>query len=227
MSSERRRMLSGAASSGLRPGEAGPFGNVVFYQNPLVYRNRQFRFQTKWNEVNSYKSSYGKTDGSTYFDDDDLKDVSVGGYRLPTKEECDYLISASRTGSEYNGVSGARYACVTTNVTYATSSNIKGFIFFPDDAIISGKALSVNSSTFTWITSAELDDLLEQGVLFFPLAGYYRYGWSNTNKSGYNWTSTKHSGGTYQYHLYLRQDGSMEVAYNFGLYYITNLVRNI
>lgn len=43
------------------------FGGLMLSPGPLIYRNGNFELLSKWNESNSYNSTYGVRNGSTYF----------------------------------------------------------------------------------------------------------------------------------------------------------------
>ena len=190
----------------------GNFGGYMFTPGPLVYENRAYRVQKTWNEVNSYRSVYGTTNGSTYFrfldigksfdsrgssfssssgSIDNANPMSFDEYDdwgIPTQSALKMLISTTRNGSTVNGNTKKHYSRITTNITYAGQSNMGGYLFFPDDEIITGKTLSVFDSytkAASNVSSDELNEYLNQGCIFLPFAGSYtgswRYGGSSCN----------------------------------------------
>lgn len=169
--------------------EAGPFNGTMFYNAPLIYRNGGFELQKKWNEVCSYNSKTGLTEGSTYFQCKQVSAITIyshgKAYVPPTSAQGSRLFNG-RNGCTYNGSSGALYSLVQTDISYGGSSNIKGVLFFPDDANISGPSLTLNNtSTTSSITEAWLKKLINKKCLFLPFCGrYYGGKWFDINTSG-------------------------------------------
>lgn len=186
-----RRSLFVSASS-----EVGPeciFDNTIFYKYPLVYDNNAFRFQTSWNECNSFNSKSGLTNGSTFFSYDQVKNINLDGYRIPTENEIDKLYSSSRIGGTYSSVSGAKYSHVQIGSNRAT-------IFFPDNCKIKGPALYINSNNYTTLSIEELASLTEQHIMCLGFNGYYNPNgswswlqWMGDNTTLEAWSSTYHS----------------------------------
>ena len=199
------------------------FGGLYFTPGPLVYNGADFQVQPYWDSVNSYGSKYGLTSGSTYFTfieigqrfdsrgssfSNSSGNINNGNplswqgknWRVPSIDEFLMLVGTggfygSRNGSTVNGNANKHYSKITTNITYASGTNIGGFIFFPDNQTITGRTLSNFDSTTnaaTGVTEAELDNYINQGCVFLPLSGEYHYskGWQYRNTAGYDWSST-------------------------------------
>ena len=201
----------------------GNFGGYNF-TNPLVYENGDFRVQRTWNEVNSYGSKKGAIKGSTYFNFIEIgqrfdsrgssfskssgninnaNPMLFDGYNdwhVPTQNALKTLIGAgsygiARNGSTVNGNAKKHYSRIKTNITYAGQSNMGGYLFFPDDEVITGKALSAFDSTTqaaSGVTGDELNEYLNQGCLFLPFSGYcYNDDWSSIDSYGCYWSATQ------------------------------------
>lgn len=146
------------------------FGGLMISPGPLVYRNNQFELQSSWNEVSSYSSVYGNTNGSTYFsfielgqrfdsrgssfstssgsinNGNPLSFSDYNDWRVPTIDEFKIILttsSATRPGSTVNGKTNKHYAfIITNNILYAGANYARGTLVFPDNKIIVGKNLS-------------------------------------------------------------------------------------
>ena len=194
--------------------ETGPFGTRKFYQYPLIYENGGFRLQTEWDEACSYGKKYGRTEGSTFFCQYDVKDVVIGNYRIATSDDFSVLkfmfnngvnaYSNNRVGSTYNGTPGALFSFVRIYRMNGIGG-IYGYIFFPDGCVINGVTLSYMNPNYSGadigqtspsinyniVTRDQLIELLAQGVLFMPFLGSYGYGygtsqgWQNIDVSGH------------------------------------------
>ena len=238
---DRIRMM---VASGGEIGETkvfhAPTGDIVFNQNPLIRRevDAELEFMETWYETSSattygiYQGGYNNYKGTNYFGWSISAAygglvygaITVGDYRLPTKTEFEYLYSNSRTGSTYNGISGAKWCGVETDVIYSYKyfSSTKtvtmcGIIFFPDNQVITGKTLTgVNNSTASdIITTSELNNLLKQGVLFMPGLGMYYpgSGWQGLGGSAYYWSSTNYDpDNTWYTNFYVKSGGRVSMG---------------
>ena len=221
MSSERRRELLAASGSSF-----GNFGGYMWAPGPLVYENGAYRIQEYWNEVNSYNSKYGATNGSTYFTFVDIgKRFSSQGsnfstssgkidnanpmsfdiyndWGVPTQRAYKLLIgidtdsgniNISRNGSTVNGNANKHFSFITTTITYAGGSNMKGHLFFPDNREITGKTLSGydNYTNTSGVTADELNEYIEQGCIFIPFSGNRQSRWNYRGSRGFYWTATQ------------------------------------
>lgn len=247
-------------------GNYGDFGGLNFTPGPLVYENGQFRVQETWNEVNSYNSKYGVTNGSTYFSFIDIgKQFDSRGssfdqysgdinnanpmsfdiytdWRVPTRDELKKLIGTgnkgiARNGSTVNGNTGKHYSRITTNIGYAGAYSIQGYIFFPDDKVITGRSLSRFDSTInaaTGVTSDELNEYLKQGCIFLPYCGHFKegMGWINSNRDSLRWSATYDPTNQYGAAYCLRSDDpvyteSMSLKTGFMIWLPVILCRQI
>ena len=157
----------------------GSFGGYMFTPGPLVYESNQFRVQTEWNEVNSYRSKSGKTNGSTYFslvnigqqfdsrgssydgssEINNANPMSFDGkndWIVPTESIFKKLIGTAsgykRNGSTVNGTANAHWARIAVS-NYAGQSTVSGILFFPDDENIVGKTLGTPDYQYDTVVS--------------------------------------------------------------------------
>ena len=208
------------------PEPPATIAGLVFAAGSLAYEGGQYVIKDNWN-YSSYNSAYGKTEGSTYFnfyelgqlfekadysdyDDGDIENNldPFGGWRLPTLEEWEKVVTTDasvREGSTVNGTPNAHWAFIRlTGVTFAGNTTPYGLLVFPDGKTITGKTLvgvdNVSNST-SGVTSAELNAYLEQGCLFLPCAGIY----DPVNDCWYdggNYRSNRESGDGGSYYLH-------------------------
>ena len=189
------------------PRVVGTFGGLEISAGPVAYEGGALVLKDDWN-YDSYGTEYGKTEGSTYFSfvnlgqlfDNASFNVNEGaiennldpcdGWRLPTGTEVNTIFttsSATREGSTVNGNINKHYARIQlTGVTHAGSDTPTGTLVFPDNEMITGKALSGmdNSTITTGFTLSELTDYLHQGCAFFPDMGIH-------NSSGDSWEESE------------------------------------
>ena len=255
MLGDRRRMMAPKSEF-----VYGNFGGYMFTPGPLVYEYGQFRVQGSWNEKNSRTSKYGVTEGSTYFNFiqlgqrfdsrgssfsnssgniDNSNPTSFDKYcdwKIPTRDALRKLIGTiygyTRTGATVNGYSKKHYCRISTNITYAGVSNMGGYLFFPDNQVITGRTLSYFDSTTlaaSNVTSEELNSFIKKGCLFFPLMGScYLGNWYNEGAAGFVWSNTQR----YNSNAYCIQfsDSSIDVDNTYNkpeAYFLTFLCRTI
>lgn len=186
------------------------FGDLVFASGPLYYGSNGYEIKDSWN-YSSYGTVYGKSNGSTFFSYIEMGDLfkksgfttsdgsilntldPLDGWRLPTKDEWDYMTGTARTGSSVNGASGKHYAFINFDHDGdGNTSNIYGVLLFPDGETITGASLSNldNTTTNANLTAAQVNDYLSQGCIFLPAEGYCQSGSFDGNNTyiGY-WSS--------------------------------------
>ena len=112
-----------------------------------------------------------------------------------------------------------------TPATYHTSS-VRGFILFPDNAIVAAPdGITINSldskKDDIEVTKAQLEYFTNQGCAFFPCAGYYddvaATPWGDIAVGGYYWSDTTYAADM-AYALAFTYDGSAENPYSFSTY---------
>ena len=196
-----------------KKGETGAFtgatgGSFVFSNHLLIRENGVIRLQSSWNEYCSYSENSGitRTGTTTYFissaETATGNSYVIGDYSAYTAQQGYYVFgnglgpNTGRTGSNYNGTTGWCYARVVVNpISYGNRDiiNCSAYIFFPDGENITGPTLVKNSMTgSTSLTTAQIDALVKQGVLFLPCLGKCesRIGslspsWSGVQQYGY------------------------------------------
>ncbi len=206
-------------------------GPVFFHQGKFVHPE-SFPVLYGW-KINSYEKAFGKTDGSTYFNWDEVRDINLDGWRLPTIAEWEAITTtdaAVRSGSTVNGTENAHWAFIQlTGVSHAGSSNPYGLLLFPDGATITGQTIEVDAENdTTGVTLTELNEFLAQGCVFLPASGYYHDGgdWYVGGDVGRYWSGTQISAGN-AWGLYF-YDGDLSTS---GLdksrnYYGVRLIRD-
>lgn len=128
--------------------------------------------------------------------------VTYGDYndwRMPTQADYQAIIGTSRAGSTINGTSGRRYAVIRlTGVSFAGTTTPAGLLLAPDGKTMTGisKTLSWNSVSYfssnTGVTSAQLNEYLNQGCVFIPCGGdFYNSSWMNGGSAGPTLTATQ------------------------------------
>ena len=169
------------------------FGDLVFASGPLYYGNDGYEIKDSWN-YSSYGTVYGKNVGSTFFNYIEMGDLfkksgfsssdgpilntldPLDGWRLPTKDEWDYIVGSTRPGSTVNGASGKHYAFI--NFDHDNNQNtgsISGLLIFPDNETITGATLSYFDSISTnVITLDQFNNYLSQGCVFLHADGIYQ-----------------------------------------------------
>lgn len=196
------------------PEPPATFAGLTFAAGPLAYEGGQYVIKDNWN-YNSYRSAYGKTEGSTYFnfiemgelfekDGFTVNDVQEGhiknikdpfsGWRLPSSEEWAKVVTtdaSERPGSTVNGRANAHWDLLwITGPTFDEDDDITGLLIFPDNKTITGKALSLieDGGDSDAITLAELNTYIAQGCVFLPCF------------NGYNSRGTVIGGGPYGFY---------------------------
>ena len=171
-----------------------------------VYGKNSGSYYFNFVQLGQYFDADGGSFSTSSGDIDNTNKISYYGHddwRVPTRAEwCTLTTGASpgtsRTGAIVNGNSGSKYAIIQlTGVTHAGLSTPVGLLLFPDDATITGKTLSgINNTTCTTgVTGSELTAYLDQGCVFLPASGYYRYGsWCNGGSYGLWWPATQDNG---------------------------------
>lgn len=116
------------------------------------------------------------------------------GWRAPTGDEWDYVVSTRSSAATVNSVPNARYtlACINTDGTA-----VNGMILFPDGVSISTSeattwgSINRRSAWGTKCTASQWSALEAKGCVFLPAAGY-RYGASaySVSSEGYYWSCT-------------------------------------
>ena len=169
------------------------FGDLVFAPGPLYYGNDGYEIKDSWN-YSSYGTVYGKNVGSTFFNYIEMGDLfkksgfsssdgpilntldPLDGWRLPTKDEWDYIIGSTRPGSTVNGASGKHYAFINfDHDNNQNTASISGLLIFPDNETITGASLSYFDSISTnVITLDQFNNYLSQGCVFLHADGIYQ-----------------------------------------------------
>ena len=224
------------------------FGGLEISSGPLYYGSNGYEIKDSW-DCDSYNSVYGKVNGSTYFiyselgelfeksgfnsgEDGDIENLldPLDGWRLPTKNEWEMILttdSSIREGSTVNGSTNKHFALVQlTDSTYSYSSTPYGLLIFPDGLTITGKALSgMDNNTMTsGITEAELNTYLTAGCVFLPASGYYYSSWTEIDGSStLYWSST---------HWYYCEFNDSDIRPSYAddedqTYYKARLVRSV
>ena len=166
-------------------------------------------FYHSWNEMAAFFSSNGAGTGNTLAIDNLNNTVAYDGkqWRMPTKDEFASIFGTTRAGSKVNGSGGKHWTWVVVSASgngLSTSAAAAGtypsgyqagYIVFPDDAVITSSAsISVfdgASETYASITLAQLDELLDQGCVFFPEAGRFKdSSWEYSGSIAFYWVST-------------------------------------
>ena len=198
------------------------FGGIEVTPGDLYYDGAAWSIDEAWDTHCTYKVAYGVTEGvaSSYFSfidmgqlfekadfgksDGDIENLldPLGGWRMPTRDECMTLATTStdvRPGSTVNGNPNCHWAFIqlAVDIIYAGVNGRKGLLVFPDDETITGKELSGFDNYSTITNSFSLSDIetyTSQGCVFFPTTGEAYYysslnnGWA-AGGSGIYWTS--------------------------------------
>ena len=169
------------------------FGDLVFASGPLYYGNDGYEIKDSWN-YSSYGTVYGKNVGSTFFNYIEMGDLfkksgfsssdgpilntldPLDGWRLPTKDEWDYIVGSTRPGSTVNGASGKHYAFIDfDHDNNQNTASISGLLIFPDNETITGAVLSYFDNVSTnVITLEQFNNYLSQGCVFLQASGLYQ-----------------------------------------------------
>ena len=198
----------------------GNFGGLMFSPGPLVYENGGFRIQNTWDEVTSYGSKYGKTNGSTYFRESQLPTgyLTFGDFtdwKAPTQAQLKILVGTisgyARNGSTVNGNTRKHFCRVLTNITFHGTPDIWGYIFFPDDKTITGKTISYFDTTTATegFTYSDINNYVKQGCVFLPTCGFYRSGFGQGESLAGSYTISWAD--SYNCYTLLLYDGSYTV----------------
>ena len=191
------------------------FAKLEIAHGPLYCGSNGYEIKDSWN-YDSYNSIYGEYVGSTYFNfiemgqlfDESGFTVSDGdilnrlepfenGWRIPTKEEWESIISTGTTireGSTVNNSANKRYALIQlTGVSHAGNSTPYGLLLFPDGETITGVTLTNldNATANIGITESQLDEYLNQGCAFILASGSYAGQWNDGGNEGNYWASTE------------------------------------
>ena len=159
--------------------EVYTFAGLQIAPGPLYYNGTSYEIKNDWN-VTSYKSVYGKVEGSTYFNfiemgqlfekadfgkqDGNIDNIlnPFNGWRLPTLAEWQAIATTDpsvRPGSTVNGTPNAHWAFITiTGVSHADSNTPRGLLVFPDGKSITGKALVGFDKCYTTDYNEETDE---------------------------------------------------------------------
>ena len=168
-------------------------GPVFFHQGKFVHPE-SFAVPYGW-KINSYEKAFGKTDGSTYFNWNEVRDINLDGWRLPTKDEWEKIVETSRRGAVYNGKPGSCFALIQVDVPFAGRETCNGVLLFPDDAVINGIEIgNINQCYKDDVSELNLNVLLKQGCMFLPASGCYDSdvdGWYYGGNEGNYWSSTQ------------------------------------
>ena len=194
-----------------------PLDILKYYS--LHFTDKQYYFC--WNDIidniPSLFSSAGYQIGSIKYkapsggESGQWKEIMGGGDGATIKNKTGHGTFANVTG--------------LTPATYHTSS-VRGFILFPDDAIIAAPAgVTINSldskKDDIEVTKAQLEYFTNQGCAFFPCAGYYddvaATPWGDIAVGGYYWSDTTYAADM-AYALAFSYDGSAENPYSFSTY---------
>lgn len=191
------------------------FAKLEIAHGPLYCGSNGYEIKDSWN-YDSYNSVYGEYVGSTYFNfiemgqlfDESGFTVSDGdilnrlepfenGWRIPTKEEWESIISTGTTireGSTVNNSANKHYALIQlTGVSHAGNSTPYGLLLFPDGETITGVTLTNldNATANIGITESQLDEYLNQGCAFITASGSYAGQWNDGGNEGNYWASTE------------------------------------
>ena len=199
------------------------FGDLVFASGPLYYGNDGYEIKDSWN-YSSYGTVYGKTVGSTFFNFIEMGDLfkksgfsssdgqilntldPLDGWRLPTKDEWDYIVGSTRPGSTVNGSTNKHYAFINfIHDNDVNTVNLHGVLIFPDNETITGAALTYMDSGGTTqdLTLEQFNNYLSQGCIFLHNEGFAQTGSgfsAGNNYLGY-WSSSEGSSSSVAYIL--------------------------
>lgn len=195
------------------------FAGLNIAPAPLYYGANGFEIKDEdWNH-DSYNVAYGKTEGSYYFnienlgqyfdssgsswdgsrDIDNTNKISYKGYddwRIPTYNELLSWSDTSRSGSTINNISNCCYAMIRlVNVTHAGSTTPYGLLLFPDNVSITAtRTFDVNcngTNNNGNVTSEQLSEYLTQGCIFIPASGInYSHSFYYSGTMFMQWSST-------------------------------------
>ena len=199
------------------------FGDLIFASGPLYYGNDGYEIKDSWN-YSSYGTVYGKTVGSTFFNFIEMGDLfkksgfsesdgsilntldPLDGWRLPTKDEWDYIVGSTRPGSTVNGSTNKHYAFINfIHDNDVNTVNLHGVLIFPDNETITGAALTYMDSGGTTqdLTLEQFNNYLSQGCIFLHDEGFAQTGSgfsAGNNYLGY-WSSSEGSSSSAAYIL--------------------------
>lgn len=216
MSSLRRSLMMASKKSG----EVATFGGLEIAPAPLHHNGTSFEIiDNDWNHE-SYGTAWGQNAGSYYFNwanlawefnsangssgstiDNLLRPVTYNGYndwRVIKGYEAQMLVNGNdqyRPGATIND-SKIWWAWVdNTNLynNFGRYASQPGWILFPDDKIIITDVTITNGAHIA-PTDSQLQNLIDQGCRFIPLAGhYYLYGsaWYSIGVDTWLWCAEK------------------------------------
>ena len=151
------------------------FAGLRLACGPLAYKNGKFVISKDWKQ-NSFGKASGKTEGSTYFNWNEVRDINLDGWCLPTTKEWEAILGTNRKGAIYNGKKNSCFAYIEVDGIH------DGLLLFPDNAIINGiQIIGINQQGIatelqdedpTNVGEQQLKELLEQGCVFIPAIGF-------------------------------------------------------
>jgi len=206
----------------------------------LIFDGNKFAIAKDW-KVNSFEKTFGKKEGSTYFNWHECHDVNIEGWRVPTRKEWEAVAGDEREGSVYNGLKHACFAVVEVSVPFGNKRACDVLLLFPDGINITGPEIRFinedlvfhDSHLITRITEQQLNTLLDQGCTFLPAFGKCDKGiidgklWFEDGYSGFYWSSTGDFEDSSCY-LYFCDSCVIPFDYNeeWGRYFPVRLVRD-
>ena len=195
------------------------FGGIEVAPGDLYYDGAFWSIDEAWDTHCTHKVAYGVTEGvaSSYFSfidmgqlfekadfgksDGDIENLldPLGGWRMPTRDECMTLAATStdvRPGSMVNGNPNCHWAFIQLDfdIRYASVTGRKGILVFPDNETVIGKELLSFDDHTTFTSNFSLSDIetyTSQGCVFLPGTGNAYYysslnnGWGSGGFGGY------------------------------------------
>lgn len=194
------------------------FGGIEIAPGPLFFDGKKFDIKKSW-DFSSYPKASGKEAGSTFFnffqlsicDNVEPKTtaetkkglVTVGDWRLPTKEEWETILTRDRSvreGATVNGITNAHWAAIVLSDAEGLGcKELFGLLVFPDNESVKGrtfKAVDNIDEQTTGFTVKQLSRYIAQGCAFLPAYGSFHKPigsgfWGYCGRAGFYWTSTE------------------------------------